>query len=201
MGAKQLSPILSQMAREGPYAFKFQGLTLWLVTKNADAQAAIDGMNPNCPRYEAHATLHYNTGTDEAAARQKFSKLRERLRGQGPLDLKCGPPEYWGDHPPYDMRAIGLTHERSAELDSLHATAAAIFGLGPSSSTPTPHTSLVYDWLGAPAVNHDVVDEIRARWPALGGSVRFEGLALVDMRDAAVGEWKVLDRIDFETTA
>lgn len=96
------------------------------------------------------------------------------------------------------MRAIGLTHERTAELDSLHATAAAIFGLGPS--TPTPHTSLVYDWLGAPAVNQKVADEIRAMWPALGGSVRFEGLALVDMRDAAVGEWKVLDRIDFETT-
>ena len=29
--AKQLSPVLSVAAREGPYAFKFKGLTLWLV--------------------------------------------------------------------------------------------------------------------------------------------------------------------------
>ena len=29
--SKQLSPILSVAAREGPYAFKFKGLTLWLV--------------------------------------------------------------------------------------------------------------------------------------------------------------------------
>ena len=28
--AKQLSPVLSVAAREGPYAFKFEGLTLWL---------------------------------------------------------------------------------------------------------------------------------------------------------------------------
>jgi len=28
--SKQLSPILSVAAREGPYAFKFKGLTLWL---------------------------------------------------------------------------------------------------------------------------------------------------------------------------
>ena len=75
MGAKQLSPILSQMAREGPYAFKFQGLTLWLVTKNADAQAAIDGMNPNCPRYEAHATLHYNTGPTRPLSAGSFQSF------------------------------------------------------------------------------------------------------------------------------
>jgi len=29
--SKQLTPILSVAAREGPYAFKFKGLTLWLV--------------------------------------------------------------------------------------------------------------------------------------------------------------------------
>jgi len=28
--AAQLSPVLSVAAREGPYAFKFEGLTLWL---------------------------------------------------------------------------------------------------------------------------------------------------------------------------
>ena len=31
--AKQLSPVLSVAAREGPYAFKFEGLTLWLVLR------------------------------------------------------------------------------------------------------------------------------------------------------------------------
>jgi hypothetical protein len=29
--SKQLTPILSVAAHEGPYAFKFKGLTLWLV--------------------------------------------------------------------------------------------------------------------------------------------------------------------------
>ena len=169
------------------------------VTKNADIKATIDAMNPNCPRYQAHATLHYNMGSDEKQARAKFTELREQLQsqGQGPLDLKCaGPPEYWGDHAPYDMRAIGLTHHRTQELDALHAQAAAVFGL--DYEEPTPHTSLVYDWIGSPAVNQKVVDEIRAKWPALGGSVRFDGLALVDMRDADVGEWKILDRMEFE---
>ena len=28
-----------------------------------------------------------------------------------------------------------------------------------------------------------------------GATVRFDGIALVDMRDASVGEWTVLDRI------
>ena len=31
--AAQLSPVLSVAAREGPYAFKFEGLTLWLVSR------------------------------------------------------------------------------------------------------------------------------------------------------------------------
>ena len=31
--AAQLSPVLSVAAREGPYAFKFEGLTLWLVLR------------------------------------------------------------------------------------------------------------------------------------------------------------------------
>ena len=31
--AAQLSPVLSVAAREGPYAFKFEGLTLWLVPR------------------------------------------------------------------------------------------------------------------------------------------------------------------------
>ena len=35
------------------------------VTKNADIKATIDAMNPNCPRYQAHATLHYNMGSNE----------------------------------------------------------------------------------------------------------------------------------------
>ena len=169
------------------------------VTKNADIKATIDAMNPNCPRYQAHATLHYNMGSDEKQARAKFTELREQLQsqGQGPLDLKCaGPPEYWGDHAPYDMRAIGLTHHRTQELDALHAQAAKVFGIE-NDEEPTPHTSLVYDWIGSPAVNQGVVDEIREKWPALGGSVRFDGLALVDMRDADVGEWKILDRMDF----
>mgnify|MGYP003732531331 FL=1 len=169
------------------------------VTKNADITATIDAMNPNCPRYQAHATLHYNMGSDEKQARAKFTELRNQLQsqGQGPLDLKCaGPPEYWGDHAPYDMRAIGLTHHRTQELDALHAQAAAVFGL--DYEEPTPHTSLVYDWIGSPAVNQGVVDEIREKWPALGGSVRFDGLALVDMRDADVGEGKILDRMEFE---
>ena len=169
------------------------------VTKNADIKATIDAMNPNCPRYQAHATLHYNMGSDEVQARAKFTELREQLQsqGQGPLDLKCaGPPEYWGDHAPYDMRAIGLTHHRTQELDALHAQAAKVFGIE-NDEEPTPHTSLVYDWIGSPAVNQGVVDEIREKWPALGGSVRFDGLALVDMRDADVGEWKILDRMDF----
>ena len=102
------------------------------VTKNADIKATIDAMNPNCPRYQAHATLHYNMGSNEDEARKKFTELREQLQsqGQGPLDLKCaGPPEYWGDHAPYDMRAIGLTHHRTQELDALHAQAAAVCGL------------------------------------------------------------------------
>ena len=130
---------------------------------------------------------------------KKFTEFESQLQsqGQGPLDLKCaGPPEYWGDHAPYDMRAIGLTHHRTQELDALHAQAAKVFGIE-NDEEPTPHTSLVYDWIGSPAVNQRVVDEIREKWPALGGSVRFDGLALVDMRDADVGEWKILDRMDF----
>ena len=91
--------------------------------------------------------------------------------------MKCaGPPEYWGDHAPYDMRAIGLTYHRTQELDALHAQAAKVFGIE-NDEEPTPHTSLVYDWIGSPAVNQGV-DEIREKWPALGGSVRFDGLAL-----------------------
>ena len=31
--AAQLSPVLSVAAREGPYAFKFEGLTLWPVPR------------------------------------------------------------------------------------------------------------------------------------------------------------------------
>ena len=42
------------------------------VTKNADIKATIDAMNPNCPRYQAHATLHYNMGSDEKQARAKL---------------------------------------------------------------------------------------------------------------------------------
>ena len=169
------------------------------VTKNADIKATIDAMNPNCPRYQAHATLHYNMGSDEDAGEKKVHGIEKAapVARPGPLDLKCaGPPEYWGDHAPYDMRAIGLTHHRTQELDALHAQAAKVFGIE-NDEEPTPHTSLVYDWIGSPAVNQGVVDEIREKWPALGGSVRFDGLALVDMRDADVGEWKILDRMDF----
>ena len=157
-------------------------------------------MNPNCPRYQAHATLHYNMGSDEAQARKKFTELRNQLQsqGQGPLDLKCaGPPEYWGDHAPYDMRAIGLTHHRTQELDALHAQAAKVFGIE-NDEEPTPHTSLVYDWIGSTRVNETVVDDIRRRYPALdqGREIVFDGVALVAMEGRGVGEWEVLDRID-----
>ena len=55
--AKQLSPVLSVAAREGPYAFKFKGLTLWLVKtprlKLLGAFRRIDTRHLTCAVLEA----------------------------------------------------------------------------------------------------------------------------------------------------
>ena len=72
------------------------------VTKNADIKATIDAMNPNCPRYQAHATLHYNMGSDEKQARAKFTSYESSSsrRAKGPGPEMCWPSRAWGDHAP-----------------------------------------------------------------------------------------------------
>ena len=58
--SKQLSPILSVAAREGPYAFKFKGLTLWLAKtprlKLLGAFRGIATRRLTCADLEAAAT-------------------------------------------------------------------------------------------------------------------------------------------------
>ena len=58
--SKQLSPILSVAAREGPYAFKFKGLTLWLAKtprlKLLGAFRRTDTRRLTCAVLEAAAT-------------------------------------------------------------------------------------------------------------------------------------------------
>ena len=72
---------------------------------------------------------------------------------------------------------------------------------GNPKTPPTPHTSLVYDWIGSPRVSGAVVDAILRKEPSLGREVLFDGVALVDMRGADVGAWKVMDRISLSECA
>ena len=73
--SKQLTPILSVAAHEGPYAFKFKGLTLWLVkTPRLKLLGAFRGTVPcrsDC------AVL-----SDAAAAKQPAQTARNARRGQ-----------------------------------------------------------------------------------------------------------------------
>ena len=80
------------------------------VTKNADIKATIDAMNPNCPRYQAHATLHYNMGRVEKQAEKSSRSYESQLQsqGQGPLRLESAGRAAGATSAPYDMRAIGL---------------------------------------------------------------------------------------------
>ena len=181
-----------------PYAFKFSGLTLWLLAADAGVQRVIDNFNPNCPRWLAHSTLQYGMRLDESDARRRFARLKHAVEGSGPITLRLtGPPDLYGpygDVPPYQMRGIGVMFRTSQAYDELRDSIGQSFGTAGSSF---PHTSLVYDWIGSPRVTNDVAEAIRAAVPQLryGAEVVFDGVALVDMRGRSVGEWEVLDRI------
>eukprot|EP00629_Pelagomonadales_sp_RCC1024_P012440 CAMPEP_0119260582 /NCGR_PEP_ID=MMETSP1329-20130426/897_1 /TAXON_ID=114041 /ORGANISM="Genus nov. species nov., Strain RCC1024" /LENGTH=202 /DNA_ID=CAMNT_0007260007 /DNA_START=170 /DNA_END=775 /DNA_ORIENTATION=+ len=177
-----------------PYGFKFSGITLWLLAADSAVQTVIDDFNPRTS-WRAHSTLAYGMRLDEATARARFASLRSAVEGSGALSLGCaGAPVLWGDYPPYRMRVIGLALRGGREYDALRGAVNEHFGTYGSSF---PHTSLVYDWLGSPRVTEELTAEIRRSAPALGAgaAVTFDAVALVDMRDKAVGEWRILDSI------
>ena len=91
-----------------PYAFKFSGITLWLLAADAGVQRVIDNFNPNCPRWLAHSTLQYGMRLDESDARRRFTRLKHAVEGSGPITLRLtGPPDLYGpygDVPPYVFR-------------------------------------------------------------------------------------------------
>ena len=82
-----------------PYAFKFSGLTLWLLAADAGVQRVIDNFNPNCPRWLAHSTLQYGMQIGETDARRRFERLRDAVEGSGPITLRLtGPPDLYGPY-------------------------------------------------------------------------------------------------------
>lgn len=93
------------------------------------------------------------------------------------------------------MRVVGLPLE--PDDGSYAALRRALRDHFDTDGSGHPHASLVYDWIGSPRVTPDVADAIRRAAPALraGAALRFDEVALVDMRDATVGEWTILDRV------
>ena len=80
--AKQLSPVLSVAAREGPYAFKFEGLTLWLA--KTPRLKLLGAFRRIATRRSACAVLE-----DAAAAPPPAQTAQNARRGQE-IPSRCG---------------------------------------------------------------------------------------------------------------
>jgi hypothetical protein len=188
------------------YLHRFSGFTLWmLVEQPNDFQQVIDQMNPATTPWQAHATILYGMNLTEAAARSHFERLRTELKGTPPLHLQCGtPPIIWDDYPPFNMASAGIDLSVDSEsLAKLQLAATTSYDMQPGSgSIGPPHVSFIYDNIGSSHVTPTTIEDIRHRWPSLapGSPVTIDAIALVDMRDATVGEWKVLDRIELGGT-
>ena len=182
---------------DGPYAYKFTGFALWLLLESQDAQAVIDTMNPS--PWRAHSTLLYGMRLDEATARRSFDRLRARVNEScRPVSVSCATaPTLFGDYPPFQMRVIGIAFDEHETVDELRRVAAASFGQ-PAPHAHFAHSSLIYDWIGSPRVSQRLVTDIRRRWPALaaGSAIKADAIALVEMENLTVAEWKIVDRIE-----
>ena len=94
--SKQLTPILSVAAHEGPYAFKFKGLTLWLVKtprlKLLGAFRRTDTRHLTCAVLEA-----------AAAAPPPAESAQNARRGQE-IPSRCGRDSAGLTSPPRNRR-------------------------------------------------------------------------------------------------
>ena len=81
--SKQLTPILSVAAHEGPYAFKFKGLTLWLAKKTPRLKL-LGAFRRRATRCLTCAFLE-----DAAAAKPPAEIARNARRGQE-IPSRCG---------------------------------------------------------------------------------------------------------------
>ena len=133
--------------------------------------------------------------SDRVGARPAASARNASCR---PISVSCATgPTLFGDYPPFQMRVIGIVFDEHETVDELRQVAASSFGQ-PAPGAHFAHGSLIYDWIGSPRVNQSLVADIRRRWPALatGTAVKADAIALVEMEDRTVAEWKIVDRID-----
>ena len=80
--SKQLTPILSVAAHEGPYAFKFKGLTLWLV--KTPRQKLLGAFRGTAPSRSACAV------PEAAAAAPLPAKSAQNARRGCEIPSRCG---------------------------------------------------------------------------------------------------------------